>query len=438
MSFPRLVGSFRSEKPSTQTMPFGERPAQTRVKHEILDEYSGAWAGIIVNGVKSQSAARRSGFLLDLVYVEGFAGFGRYSGDVDQPGDRTPVWGSPVIGLRKLEAASKTGRKSGISVRVTGILVDQNDQGQIRELEENLRTAGIVTPITRLLDASQIRKGSVNLIPGDFRDHVDGIVDAIQPKDFGFAFLDPFGESMRMDSLTRILGRPRTDSIVLFPTARVDRLGGCVAKPPPRRDPKDLSNIGRIDRLYGTSEWQRVPMNPALTREQRETAYVNLYRNRVKAIDEGLSVKNIALRFTGIDREAYSLLLTTRDPEGGIRMNGVLRKAEARKHWSVWEDLEARVRSREEELGWGNLFPDMPRTAPPTVESETVAEEDVTSSVLDVVLPGEDLEYKELLGRLCDSAYVRGEINSALRSLRNRRQFEFDRLVKGSRVRRLR
>ena len=350
-------------------MPFPRRPAQTRVKHEVLDQYSGAWAGIIVNGVTNSQAARQSSFVLDLVYVEGFAGFGRYDGDNDQPENRTAVWGSPVIGIRQLEAAAKSGRDRGIAVRVSGILVDQNDQGQIQELEENLRAAGMVTPIARVPNASEIRKGRVNLISGDFRDHVNGIVNSIQPADFVLAFLDPYGESMRMDSLTRVLGRRRTDSIVLFPTARVDRLGGSVAKPPEHRDQQEDSNIQRINHLYGHEEWQKIAINQELTREERELGYVNLYRSRVKAIDEGLWVKNIALRFAEIDREAYSLLLTTRDADGGMRMNELLRKAEARKHWSLWEDHEARRRSEEKEMGLGNLFPEIPRTQPPSIES---------------------------------------------------------------------
>ena len=419
-------------------MPFPRRPAQTRVKHEVLDQYSGAWAGIIANGVRKSPAARQSSFILDLVYVDGFSGFGRYDGDKDKPENRTAVWGSPVIGLRQLEFAANSGRDSGMSVRVSGILIDKNDQGQIQELEENLRAAGIVTPIAAVPNASAIRKGCVNLISGDFRDHVDGVVNSIQPADFVLAFLDPYGESMRMDSLTRVLGRRKTDSIVLFPTARVDRFGGSVAKPPGDRNLQENWNIQRINQLYGDEEWQKIAIDRELTREDREIGYVDLYRSRVKAIDKGLWVKNIALRFTGIDREAYSLLLTTRDADGGMRMNEVLRKAEARKHWSLWEDHEARLRSKEKETGLGNLFPEMPRTPPPSIDSETITDEAVISSILDLVSLGEELKYKTLLGRLCDSAYVPREINSALRSLRDKQQFEFDQLRNSSTIRRLR
>lgn len=421
-------------------MPFPTRPAQTRVKHEILDQYSGAWAGIIINGIKKQRVAKRLGFTLELIYVEGFAGFGRYRGDNDQPGDLTPIWGSPVIALQRLESASISERGGGINVRVTGILVDQNDQGQIEELEMNLRAAGIETPIARLTNASDIRKGRVNLISGDFRDHVNGIVNSLQPKDFLLAFLDPYGESMRMDSLTKILGREKTDSIVLFPTARVDRLGGSVTKikPSGQLDTRDVSNIRRIDNLYGNNQWQQIANDHEKQREEREAAYVDLYRNRVKAIDEGLWVKNIALRFPEIDREAYSLLLTTRDADGGMRMNDVLRRAEARKHWSAWEDREARLRSEEKEMGLGNLFPDLPRTAPPTAESRGFADKDVIPSILEVVSPGDNLMYKTLLGRLCDTAYIPKEINSALRSLKREQQFAFDHLRNSSTIRRLR
>lgn len=419
-------------------MPFPTRPAQTRVKHEVLDQYSGAWAGIIVNGVRNSPATRQSRFVLDLVYVEGFAGFGRYDGDKDQPRNRAAVWGSPVIGLRRLESAADSGRDSGMRVRVSGILIDKNDRGQLQELKENLRTAGIVTPIASVPNPSAIRKGYVNLISGDFRDHVNGIVTSIQSADFVLAFLDPYGESMRMDSLTRVLGRRRTDSIVLFPTARVDRFGGSVTKPPWRRNQQEDWNIQRINQLYGDDEWQKIAIDQGLTREEREISYVNLYRSRIEAIDEGLWVKNIALKFTGIDREAYSLLLTTRDADGGMRMNEVLREAEARKHWSLWEDHEARLRSQEEEMGLGNLFPDMPRTPPPSFESRMIPDEDVISSILDVVSLREELKYKTLLGRLCDTAYVPKEIKSALRSLRAKRQFQFDQLRNSSTLRRLR
>ena len=418
-------------------MPFPVRPAQTRVKHEIVREYSGAWAGIISNGVGNSQAARRPGFVLDLVYVDGFAGFGRYDGDADQPNGHRPVWGSPVIGLRQLETVSSNGRERGIAVQLTGILVDLNQEGQIHELEENLRTAEIVTPITRVQNAGRIRKGHVNLISGDFRDHVDGIVNSIQPTDFVLAFLDPYGEAMRMDSLTPILGRSRTDSIVLFPTARVDRFGGSAAKLPRNRNHQEISNIERINHLYGNEKWQQIPINKELTREERETAYVDLYRNCVKAIDEGLYVKNIALRFTELNREAYSLLLTTRDADGGMRMNQVLRKAEARKHWLVYRDLEARLRAQDEEIGQGNLFPHDPRVAPPTISSETIPTEEVIPIILNVVLPRRELEYKTLLGKLCDTAFVSGEIDSALRSLRQKGQFAFDRLKPGSTLRRL-
>ena len=108
-------------------------------------------------------------------------------------------------------------------------------------------------------------------------------------------------------------------------------LGAAWPKLPRDRDPKDYSNIERINHLYGDSEWQQIAIDRELTRKKREIAYGTLYRNRVRAIDEDLWVKNIALRFTGMKREAYSLLLTTRDADGGMRMNDILRKGRSQK-----------------------------------------------------------------------------------------------------------
>src|SRR5438045_7871700 len=73
-------------------MPFPSREAQTRIKHEILREYAGAYGGIIARGVGRRAPADA---VLDLAYFDGFAGFGRYAGDLDQPGEIAPVWDPP-------------------------------------------------------------------------------------------------------------------------------------------------------------------------------------------------------------------------------------------------------------------------------------------------------------------------------------------------------
>lgn len=48
-------------------------------------------------------------FRLELVYVDGFAGTGRYERDRDDP-DGGAVWGSPIIGVRALEEAVNSAR----------------------------------------------------------------------------------------------------------------------------------------------------------------------------------------------------------------------------------------------------------------------------------------------------------------------------------------
>jgi hypothetical protein len=77
---------------------FAERPVQGMVKHTILRQYAGAWAGIIANGVRRQMVqARESGGpmpRLDLVFIDGFGGAGRYGRDFD--GSPGPIWGSPT------------------------------------------------------------------------------------------------------------------------------------------------------------------------------------------------------------------------------------------------------------------------------------------------------------------------------------------------------
>ena len=88
---------------------FEARDSQSRAKHAVLRRYAGGWAGIICGGIFrrwSGSFASAPKFGLHLVYVDGFAGKGRYARDADEAHSGTsgePIWGSPIIGIRALE-----------------------------------------------------------------------------------------------------------------------------------------------------------------------------------------------------------------------------------------------------------------------------------------------------------------------------------------------
>lgn len=105
---------------------FKIRYSQTRVKHEILRGYSGAWAGIITNGLRGAAiAARDRGepFEVDIVYLDLYAGFGRYERDADKPNAAEPIWGSPIIATKTLrEIAASFHSQTGATVMRTPAL----------------------------------------------------------------------------------------------------------------------------------------------------------------------------------------------------------------------------------------------------------------------------------------------------------------------------
>src|SRR5688572_22323979 len=106
--------------PSPNAMPFGRRPAQTRIKHGILRDYVGAWMGIICGGLFRRASAGWTPPTFDFVYLDGFAGRGAYMGDDDKPGSEL-VWGSPIIGAQALALQADLWQRKGLSIRTTSI-----------------------------------------------------------------------------------------------------------------------------------------------------------------------------------------------------------------------------------------------------------------------------------------------------------------------------
>ena len=74
------------------------RDPQTKVKHEILEEYLKRWSNIIARGLEpryKQFARQGKPFNVRFVYVDCFSFIGRYAGEKGE------VWtaGSPLIGI---------------------------------------------------------------------------------------------------------------------------------------------------------------------------------------------------------------------------------------------------------------------------------------------------------------------------------------------------
>ncbi len=189
-----------------------ELEPHTRAKHEILKRYLQAWTPILSNG----------GFP-HVLYLDGFAGPGRYSNGED---------GSPIIALR-----AALDQRTQIKARVLFCFVEK-EPNRAAFLQELL---------------AEIEK------PENFRVKVDGgrsFADAFADlhgfyagKGKGlpptFAFIDPFGwTGAPFETVKTILSYPSCEVFVTFMYEEINRFIG---------HPDQVANF---DAFFGTSAWR--------------------------------------------------------------------------------------------------------------------------------------------------------------------------------------
>ena len=182
----------------------------TRAKHEILRRYLQAWTPILTQG----------GFP-EIMYVDGFAGPGRYSEGED---------GSPVIALQvALE------QRAQIKATLRFVFVEKDDEraGVLREIVDDLETP----------DNFQIEVNGGETFETAF----GRVLDSYQGRQLPptFAFIDPFGWSGVPFSMIReILSYRSCEVLVNFMYEEINRFLG---------HPDQERNF---DRFFGTDEWR--------------------------------------------------------------------------------------------------------------------------------------------------------------------------------------
>ena len=423
-------------------MSFDERNSQTRIKHLILQEYAGAWSSIIgfgLRGLAMKARAAGKPFPLRMAYLDGFSWKGRYAKDSDQPIGTEPIWGSPILAMLALER-SLTGLAANnpFATQLTGICVEQ-DRATYQALVTNICSAGLQTPINEASAFTSEAHGTVSLINGDFREHTQSIVDALDERVWLLAFIDPYGDSMRLAALRPILTRTGTDCIILFPFNEIDKHVGSARKPEEQRTRTDRDNVNRADAVFGSSAWQEIALNFDSAAD-REPRFVGLYQQTLQAVDPALVVKKIGLRFSKVDRTGYYLFLTTRDADGALRMNELLRKAELAEPWMLYQDREARIDQKKKATGQAELFSmeEVPHSPPPEVQPFEPDLAELDALLRNVLQPGETYTKKEVYGLVADSVFVAKEVNKVLRNLKKEGVVDFDDLDKGSSTLRVR
>ena len=168
----------------------------TRAKHEILRRYLQAWTPILTRG----------GFP-EIMYVDGFAGPGRYSKGED---------GSPVIALRvALE------QRAHVAATIRFVFIEKSEEraSVLREIIDSLGTP----------DHFQIEVYGDESFETAFGRVLDSYEDGRMPPTF--AFIDPFGWSGVPFSMVREIMRHRSCEVLVNFMYEENQPLSCTSRP---------------------------------------------------------------------------------------------------------------------------------------------------------------------------------------------------------------
>ncbi len=260
----------------------------TEMKHTILRKYLDVWIPIL-NSKKS-----------DLIYIDGFAGPGEYSN-----GEK----GSPIIALEALK-----NQRVQIKKKVNFVFIEK-DQQRCDHLIEVLKKFGTI-------ESGYIK----DPICGEFETEVNKLLDNIdesierKKEETGrsyfrvptFAFIDPFGYQMRMETVKRIMSSPQSEVLITFVIPELKRF--C----------NNLSWENMMTNLFGSDEWKKINNIPV---EEKDDFLRDLY---IKQLKEYAEIKYV-LSFQMINKHnqtSYFLLFGTNHWRGLEEMKNKLWKVD--------------------------------------------------------------------------------------------------------------
>jgi three-Cys-motif partner protein len=262
----------------------------TAAKLGLLGAYLEPWFAILSHG----------GFP-HVVYIDGFAGPGRYSGGED---------GSPIVALKSLAAH---GRKLQSAFEFHFVERDRRTVEALGANIDALRRQGLILPGT-----------SITVHAKSFEDAYD---QAIAPRLAqlagapAFALVDPFGwTGIPMRIMADLMKRPSTELLLNFMFEEINRFLSHKDQPE------------NFDALFGCSGWRGVDDRSGHT---RKTFLHDLYRDQLRSAAGARYVRSFEMLN---DRGAsdYFLFFATRnllglrkmkeamwriDPAGGVRFS---------------------------------------------------------------------------------------------------------------------
>ncbi len=257
----------------------------TRIKHSILMDYLSPWLKILA-GVGGS-----------VVYVDAFAGRGRYDGG--QPG-------SPLLVLSLIQDEMNRTASRLSSVECHFVEADpKNYADLLAELNQH--------------PTSRDRRFRIYPYQARFSAVSDRIVHNITAKSFpSFFFLDPFGyDDPTMDGIGDLLRLPRAEILVNVMYDFISRAIGV-------QDSATLA--ATLDASFGAPAWEALA---DLTGADREREFVKLYRQQIKARGAEFAVP-FPMSDDDRARTLYYLIHATGHPLGAKIMKDVMVKVSTR------------------------------------------------------------------------------------------------------------
>jgi three-Cys-motif partner protein len=231
-----VIGADRNSTFQEKEQPYYLKHV-SRIKHDILKAYLGAWSGIL--GTRFPH----------LAYFDCFAGEGYY---VDEDGQELP--GSPQHALRV--AADFVSKAPARSVTLGFI---ERDAARARRLERRLN----------IID----RPKSVQLrvFPADARDLSDQMINLVRHLGWlvpTFFFVDPCGYPLPVPTLRKFLELPKAEVLanLMWYRINMDRSGSPSSE--------------RLNKLFGHEEWRGAGLE-GVNPQAREQAFIRYFEQQV-------------------------------------------------------------------------------------------------------------------------------------------------------------
>lgn len=252
-----------------KTLPYEK---QTQMKHQVLKYYFPQWLQIL------------SSWNNNINYIDGFGGIGAYHTDDDI---KTGLYGSNNFGSPVFSVKIINDLKTQYKIKNANVLIIEKKQNNIRNIK-------------KILEYENISIGnSVQFIAGDFDKEINNLLDNVKNLAPTFFLIDPFGYSLKLDTIKRIMNNPRSELVLNFMYNAIQRW---------IKNPKVEE---RFTELFGNIEWKKFADENIKTKEDK---LVGLFRTRCQEFAK--YVYPFKLSFPNKKRPYYYLFHLCNHPKG--------------------------------------------------------------------------------------------------------------------------